>query len=395
MELRELYAKTAELCAGLIRARSYSGEEAGAAAVLRSALEGLGYEVCVDRYGSVLGCIRGKRPGPRVLLDGHLDTVPVDEPARWQHDPFGAEVENGRMYGRGTSDMKGALAAMACAGAYYAENCSRAFPGEIWVAGVVYEELFEGIAAREVSKRARPDFVVIGEATALNLKIGQRGRAEVALETAGIPAHSANPEKGVNAVKKMMALLAEIEKLAPGEQPELGRGILEVTDIISHPYPGASVVPDRCVATLDRRLLTGETPERVLAPLEEIIGKLKERDHAFSAKAYLRAETKTCYTGSEISAERFFPAWLFHREEPFVKNAYESLRGVGLAPEIATYSFCTNGSHYAGEAGIRTLGFGPSEETLAHTVDEYIEIDQLEKAARGYVALIGALLHTA
>jgi acetylornithine deacetylase/succinyl-diaminopimelate desuccinylase-like protein len=131
------------------------------------------------------------------------------------------------------------------------------FPGEIYVAGVVYEELYEGVSARKISEFVRPDYVIIGEASDLNLKIGQRGRAEIVLETVGKPAHSANPEKGVNAVKKMMKLLAALEDYVPGEQEGLGKGILELTDIISTPYPGASVVPERCTATLDRRLLVG------------------------------------------------------------------------------------------------------------------------------------------
>lgn len=393
MTKRELYRKTNELCSSLIQAKSNSGEEKQVADVLASAFRQLGYdEITVDEYGSVIGCIHGKRAGSRILLDGHIDTVPVDHPEEWQNDPYAGLILEDRIYGRGASDMKGAVAAMACAAAYYASECGRDFSGDIYVAGVVYEELYEGIAARRISEFVKPDYVIIGEASELNLKIGQRGRAEILLETQGVSAHSANPEKGINAVTKMVHLLSALEGLCPAEQEGLGKGILEVTDIKSNPYPGASVVPDRCVVTMDRRLLVGETKEDVLAPIQEKINRIQNDDPNFRAAVSIRSETKTCYTGNTIDAERFFPGWLFHKEEPFIQSAYESLKQIGQSPSIATYSFCTNGSHYAGEKGIRTLGFGPSRENLAHTLNEYVRIEQLEKAADGYAAIIGALL---
>lgn len=393
MTKQELYRKTNELCSSLIQAKSNSGEENRVAEVLAKAFRELGYdEITVDEYGSVIGCIHGKRAGSRVLLDGHIDTVPVDHPKQWRDDPYSGRILEDRIYGRGASDMKGAVAAMACAAAFYAEQCGRDFPGDIYVAGVVYEELYEGIAARKISEFVKPDFVIIGEASELNLKIGQRGRAEIMLETQGVSAHSANPEKGINAVTKMVHLLSALEGLRPAEQSGLGKGILEVTDIKSSPYPGASVVPDRCVVTMDRRLLVGDTKDSVLSPIQEVIDRIRSGDENFRAAVSIRSETKTCYTGNSIDAERFFPGWLFDREEPFLLNAYESLKQIGQSPSITTYSFCTNGSHYAGEKGIRTLGFGPSRENLAHTLDEYVLLDQLEKAADGYAAILGALL---
>ena len=110
------------------------------------------------------------------------------------------EVVDGKLYGRGTSDMKGAVASFTAAANFFAKDTARDFPGEIYIAGVVHEECFEGVAARSVSEIVKPDYVVIGEASLCNLKIGQRGRAEIVVETFGVPAHSANPEKGVNAV---------------------------------------------------------------------------------------------------------------------------------------------------------------------------------------------------
>lgn len=99
-----------------------------------------------------------------------------------------------------------------------------------------------------------------------------------------------------------------------------------------------------------------------------------------------------CWTGETIEAERFFPGWLFDKSEEWVQNIYKEMRGIGLNPTIANYDFCTNASHYAGEAGIRCVGVGPSLETLAHTINEYIEIDQLNKVMESYYGVMKALL---
>ncbi len=392
MATQRFIDETAALTGALIRCQSLSGEEEKAARCLSEAMIRLGYdEVRTDRLGNVVGCIKGSRPGPRLLFDGHIDTVPVPDASVWTRPPFGGELSEGRVWGRGASDMKGAVAAMTVAGAMFGES-SRDFAGELYVAGVVHEEIFEGIAAREVSAAVRPDYVVIGEASELNLKIGQRGRAEVVVETFGVPAHSASPEKGVNAVLAMVELVRAIDAFTPASHPVLGKGISVLTDIVSTPYPGASVVPSGCRATYDRRILVGEDREAVLAPFKAAIDRLASERPGFKAEARLAKGREKCWTGASIEGERFFPAWLYSPEDDFVARTLAGLRSAGLTPELSHYAFCTNGSHYAGEAGIKTMGYGPSLETLAHTIDEYIAVEQLAKALTGYAAIASALL---
>ena len=350
------------LCQDLVRQRSYSGEEKGVVDVLSARMKELGFdEVTVDRYGNIIGCIRGSRPGKKILFDGHIDTVPVTEEKEWQYPPFAAEIHEGKIYGRGTSDMKGAVAAMTSAAAAFARDTGKNFPGEIYVAGVVHEECFEGVAAREISRQVQPDYVVIGEASQLNIKIGQRGRAEIVIETFGKPCHSANPEKGINAVYKMAKVIEAIRTLEPTRHPVLGDGILELTDIKSAPYPGAS-------------------------------DKMMEEDPQLKVKASYAVGREKCHTGNEIEGERFFPGWLYDKEDDFVQAVYGKLVEKGFTPEITQYNFCTNGSHYAGEAGVKTFGLGPSRENLAHTVNEYIEIGQLTKVEECYYGVMEALL---
>lgn len=381
------------LCRKLIQAKSYSGGEDKVSAAIKEAMTEKGFdEITIDKYGNIIGCIKGKRPGKKILFDGHIDTVPVTDETVWEFPPFGAEIHDGKIYGRGTSDMKGSVAAFICAAANYAEDTGRDFPGEIYVAGVVHEECFEGVAAREISSFVKPDYVVIGEASQLNLEIGQRGRAEIVVETFGKPCHSANPEKGINSVYKMAKVIEAIRTLEPTHHPVLGDGILELTDIKSSPYPGASVVPEYCRATYDRRLLVGETKESVLAPIQELLDKLMAEDPELKVKASYAVGKEMCYTGNQIEGERFFPGWLYDEDADFVQAVYGQLKDMGFDPAITQYNFCTNGSHYAGEAGIKTIGLGPSRENLAHTVNEHIEIDQLCKVTECYYGTMKALL---
>ena len=373
----------------MVQNQSISGEEGQVVGVIKKALKNLGYDdVYVDAYGNVIGHIKGSKPGKKLLFDGHIDTVPVPDDSKWTYSPFGAEVVDGKIYGRGTSDMKGQTSAMISAAAYFAEDVKKDFEGDIYVAGVVHEELFEGVASRSISSFVKPDYVIIGESSEMNLKIGQRGRAEIVIETFGKPAHSANPEKGVNAVYKMSKVIEKIQGVETPVHPVLGKGILVLTDIKSSPYPGASVVPDYCKATFDRRLLVGETKESVLAPIEKILEELRKEDAELNVKFSYARGNETCYTGEVIEGERFFPAWLYDEEDEFVQAAYKGLKNAGINPEITQYSFCTNGSHYAGEKGIKTIGFGPSKENLAHTIDEYIELEQLYTGAEGYYEIL-------
>ena len=168
-----------EFCQEAIRIPSPSGQEKGVAELIKKKMiEEYGYdEVVIDRYGSVIGFINGNRPGKTVLMDGHIDNVDVIDETEWKHAPFGGEICDGKIYGRGASDMKGSVTAMIAAAGDFAKECGRYFAGRICVSGTVEEECFEGVSSREVSKLVKPDYVIIGEATTTTVKIGQRGRA--------------------------------------------------------------------------------------------------------------------------------------------------------------------------------------------------------------------------
>ncbi|QGP93130.1 N-formyl-4-amino-5-aminomethyl-2-methylpyrimidine deformylase [Neomoorella glycerini] len=375
----------------MIQAPSITGQEKNIASLVQQEMVSLGYtETWIDELGNVIGRVAGRGQGPAILFDGHLDTVDVAEPGAWQHPPFQGRLVDGRIYGRGAADMKGALAAMVCAIGFLAQDgVNRG--GDLYVTGTVVEEVAEGVALSHILKKIRPAAVVIGEATGLNLNFGQRGRAEIILETRGRPAHSANPEVGVNAVYKMLPLVEAVRHLELPMDPLLGPAIMELTDIISSPYPGASVVPQGCRATYDRRLLVGEEPDQVLAPLQAIISASRLEDPELEAEAMLAPLDITTYTGRALRGLKFAPAWCIDKGHPLVAAAREALFKASLQSPLGTYRFCTNGSGSMGNLGIPTVGFGPGRESQAHVSDEYIEVDELLAAAKGYYSLAGTL----
>ena len=126
----------------LVRCPGASGDEAKTAAAVARQMEKLGYDkVETDAWGNVIGTIRGARPGPTFVFDGHMDVVPVGRPELWDHEPYGGEISDGKIWGRGTADMKGGLAASLCAAAFVDRaNIS----GTILVTATVAEELMIG-----------------------------------------------------------------------------------------------------------------------------------------------------------------------------------------------------------------------------------------------------------
>lgn len=379
------HEKLVEFTQALVQHPSLSGEERVVAERVIAEMQALGFtSIAVDENGSVVGCIEGAYPGPTLLLDAHIDTVGIAPGVPWTQEPHGGQVVNHALYGRGAADMKGALAAMLHAAA--AVDRTR-LHGRIAVSATTLEEVLEGVTLRTVMNFIKPDFVVIGEATNLNLNRGGRGRAEVHLATVGRPAHSSSPHLGRNAVLDMMKVIAAIETLELPSDPLMGPAIMALTDIISEPYPGYSVVPTLCRVTYDRRLLPGETPAAVLAAITE-----HPASQGLPVQAQIAAGEHVAYTGATLRADKFFPAWIFPESHPFVARSLAGLQRAGLQPSISAYRFCTNGAYSAGHAGVPTIGFGPAKESDAHVVDERLLLSDLFAAAKGYQGIIAAVL---
>lgn len=370
---------------GFLATTSLATQERAAADYMAAAMTHHGFTVSRDSWGNVCA-ERVFGPGPTLLIDTHLDTVDVSDRASWTTDPAG-EVRDGRVYGRGAVDMKGPAAAVLF-GAAAIENLQ---VGRLVISATVAEELVEGPALMMVCERFAPDAVIIAEPSGLKLIHAQRGRAEIVIEVTGRAAHSAYPQSGVNAVEAMAEVIAALRASELPSDPVLGHAALVVTDIVSSPYPGQSVLPVTCRATFDRRLIDGEQRDGVIAEILRIASAAVAPSGA-TVTVTVATDDLISYTGERIVAENFAPAWVTSRDSSLFGAALTGVQSVLPGPTIATYRFCTNGSGSAGALGIPTLGFGPGAEDEAHTADESISIEHLHTGAAVFAALIPAVL---
>lgn len=214
-----VYDELIQLTQQVVQIQSYSGEEQAVAELLYNKMQEMGYDECwIDAYGNVIGKINGTGEGQSILFDGHMDTVPINSPEKWTYDPFGAEIVGGKMYGRGTSDMKGAVCAAVIAGGTIARQIEQSGirpKGDIYISCSVHEEIFEGGALGKVIDQVHPDIVVIMEPSDLQVSIGQLGRAEIMISAHGKSTHSSRPESGKNAIYELLPMLQALQSCPP------------------------------------------------------------------------------------------------------------------------------------------------------------------------------------
>ncbi len=344
-------------------------------------------EVGIDAAGNAVGVVEGAAAGPTILFDAHMDTVDVHPRDAWSHDPFGGDLVDGRIYGRGSSDMKGSLAAMIHG---IGRLDRRVLRGRAVVSASVGEELIEGAALRTVMQEHAADFVVIGEASELDVVRSGRGRAEWVVTTKGVPSHASTPDEGVNAVHAMRAVIESVEALPMRSDAFVGDGVMCLTDIISIPHPAHSVVPSGCRATYERRLIPGDTQEGLAEEMRAACARADVGD----VNIRLADTDYTTYTGVRWETPKWFAPWELPETHELVQQSLAALGSIGQRPGLRSYQFCTNGAHSAGCAGIPTIGYGPSREDQAHVTDEYVEVDQLLEASSGYQAIARTMLGT-
>jgi putative selenium metabolism hydrolase len=340
-------------------------------------------EVTVDPFGSVIGRIGD---GPvKIVYDSHIDTVDVGDPASWRTDPFEAKISNGVLYGRGASDNKAATASMVHGAAMLKRLGLDHGDVTIYVVGTVQEEDCDGLALNYVLTEVlpRPDLVVLGEATNLQVYRGHRGRAEFAIHTRGRQAHASAPERGVNAIYLMAPVMEQIEALNErlAVDPFLGKGTVVLSKVECQ-TPSINAVPDGCTVYLDRRLTIGESVESAQAELEALPAV-----RSGEAEVELLHYQGHAYTGLTLESDKYFPTWVTPEDDPAVRAGVEAgERALGHRPNVGRWVFSTNGVASAGQLGITTIGFGPANEIYAHTSEDQCPLDHLGPAAAWYAA---------
>lgn len=374
----------------MIRIPSLSCQEKAVAERLATEMQDVGFdEVWTDRIGNVIGRI-GPGTGPLLLYNGHMDTVGVGDPSAWTRDPFGAEIENGVVYGRGAADMKGALASLVY-GTKMLIDSGVKLAGDLYVVGIVQEEPCEGYAMRVLVEEegVRPDWVVLAEPSNLQVSRGHRGRMELVVTVRGRSSHASVPSLGDNAIYRAARVIFSLELLADmlAEDPFLGKGTLAVTRI-ENTAGSKNVIPDSCTFVIDRRLTLGETEAKAMAELQGIIAREDVR-----AKVRLAEFEYTSYTGYVCHGIEHYPAWVVPEDHPLVRTTARTIRNVvGERPIIGRSDFSTDGTYTMGIASIPTVGVGPGLEVQAHTADEHIRLADCYTAAQIYAQLAVELL---
>ena len=363
----------------LVQAPGLAGDLEAVTDVALKWMRELGFDdVWRDEVGNVIGRRKGSKPGPKVIFDAHTDTVEVGDRDAWVHDPFGGEVSDGKLWGRGSTDDKGSLAAFTVALAALERD---SFAGEVFAVGTVGEELLEGAALESVLDAIQPDGVVIGEPTDCRLGIGHKGRCRVTFSAGGKSAHSSSPEVGENAIDKAVEIIRRVGQISPVEDPLLGLSVMEPIHISSLPSPSISTIPYACEVIFDRRMVRGETRQNVLEIHRQALDGLQGW-----AVDYDKLSVD-CYTGANITRKDFHPAWAIEPDSPWVQLALEGLKKVGFSPQTYGTPYCTNGSGSAGERGLPTIVFGPGSVHVAHVTNEYIEIPELVRSVNGFMGI--------
>jgi len=346
----------------------------------------LGFEgVRFDKMGNILGRI-GK--GTRVIVyDSHIDTVGVGDPATWDWDPFKGKVENGVLFARGACDEKGSTPGMIY-GLSIANDLGLLDDATVYYFGNM-EEWCDGIAPNsfvEVDPKIRPDYVVIGEPTRMQVYRGHKGRIELKITASGRSAHAASHYLGDNAVYKMMAVITQVRELdrrmrfGMGFHPIQGFPSIAVTDVAAR-TASINAVPDQFTIYLDRRITLNEPRDEVIAQIKGLIPDyLQEEIHVEE----LYYDTPS-YTGFVFPVSKYYPPWLLEDDHKLTLAGQRTIEALwGETRDLGAWDFSTNGTYWAGKAGIPSIGFGPGDEKFAHTNLEQVPLDEVVAAAEFY-----------
>jgi acetylornithine deacetylase len=342
--------------------------EAPCAALLRDVLDAWGFRTEVHEAApgrpNLVARIGGSAAdaGRSLMFNGHLDVVGVEGMI---HPPFTADERDGRLYGRGSADMKGGIAAM-CAAALRAARAGAR--GEIVIAAVADEE-YESLGTRALLARGvRADACVVTEPTRLAIMPAHRGFVWIEVEITGRAAHGSRWDIGVDAIRHAGLLLAELDAhdadvLPLRTHPLLGRGSLHASLIEGG--IGMSTYPDRCVLKLERRTIPGESALDAIGEVQRACDRIRARRPTFAAEVRLLVTQGP----SDVAVT-----------SPLVQGLDAALRASGERVAVAGMSAWTDAA-LLNDAGIPAVCFGPGDISLAHAAEEYIPLDEIDRAA--------------
>jgi succinyl-diaminopimelate desuccinylase len=373
------------LCQSMVKVPSLPGEEGAVADLALAAMKALSYdETWVDPAGNVVGIVKGSA-GPRTMFNGHIDIVDAGNPADWTHPPFAGAIHDGHLWGRGSADMKGPLAAMIFAAGLF-KAWDRVPHGDVVVCAVSLEEVGGwGTQLLLENNDLKADRALVGEPTDSYLLPGHRGRIILQARIKGKSMHGSI----VNREANPLFPLARFIDALPEASATLAKGVsyltVTPTAIASSPA-GPNLTPSQLTQTLDVRVGPGVEAGRIRRELNGLLQK--HLGPACSGSVEIARQGLRTYTGLESAVDDVVPGYELPPDDAWAREAGERLRmALGYDPwgELARF---TCDACRLGQAGIPTLLFGPGDIGLAHSADERIPIQQLLDGVVAYMALV-------
>jgi len=347
--------------------------EIAAAQVIAAEFARAGLDCCVDTWdrnrANVVAHVKSAANKAPLLFACHLDVVGPGE-GEWQYQPFDGVERDGRIFGRGSTDMKGGIAAAVTAICQVVQSLA-ALKGDIVFAAVAGEETDSCGAKRFVNEAGwlgKPLGAIVPEPTDFDVVTAHRGLLWLNVTTKGKAAHGSAPNLGINAISLMKRVLDELEgyKIHFEPHPFLGGCSMSINTIAGG--KALNVVPDRCTLGIDIRTLPNQSHDVILADFNRILGKLKAADPHFEADASVVRQADAMETDNHCAFVRDFCS------------------AVGVTDTKAV-GFTTDGPYFA-ELGAPVVIFGPGKGELCHKPDEYIDIVDVEKAVEHYKNII-------
>jgi len=373
-----------ELLKELVRVKSLPGSEGELANLVKEFLGQAGVDkVFIDSVGNVIAPVKGGGLGI-IVVEGHLDTVDAGDLRQWVVDPFSGDLIDGRVYGRGAVDMKGPIASQ-----IKALEDLKTLESDLYVVYTVHEEIIEGVALRHAlrdSLRIRPDVVVTGEATSLELGLGHRGRAVIDLEISGVSAHASMPSEGINSLEgAALAILkvAEASSNLPAHEL-LGSESATATLIDCQPKIQPQI-PDRCLVTVDHRVLPGRGEADIMRLYEDVCAQVENLKSA-GCRPSLREEEVKSWRDYPLRTKELFLGWI-NEDEDLIKPLMRALKKMYGSVSRHYWRFSTD-LVVVSEFNAAGIGLGPGKETLAHKPNEYVEVAELRKAVDMYRVML-------
>ncbi len=341
-------------------------------------------EVRFDKMGNILGRIG--TGAKKIVYDSHIDTVGIGDPSSWKWDPFQGKIENGILFARGACDEKGSTPGMVY-GLALARDLGLLDGFTAYYFGNM-EEWCDGIAPNtfvEVDPKVRPDFVVIGEPTKMQVYRGHKGRVELKITAKGKSAHAASNFLGDNAIYKLLDIIAGIRDLDATLHTDafLGKAVVTVSDMKVSTV-SINAVPDEATIFIDRRVTFGETKEQAVAQIAALI-PADQRDKIKLEELFY---DEPSYTGFKFPVDKYYPAWALEDAHPLVLAGQKTIQTLwNETRATGKWSFSTNGTYWAGKANIPSIGFGPGDEIYAHSTLDQNKLDDVVAATEFYALL--------